>query len=46
MLEQCCYIAGRCFRHKELLTGELVLWEPLHGHRAGRGRPCATFDVR
>ena len=27
---------------KELLAGELVLWEPTHGRRA-RGRPSATF---
>ena len=35
-------LAGHCFRHKELLAGELVLWEPTHGRR-GRGRPSATF---
>ena len=35
-------LAGHCFRHKELLAGELVLWEPTHG-RKGRGRPSATF---
>ena len=30
-------LAGHCFRHKELLTGKLVLREPSHGRR-GRGR--------
>ena len=35
-------VSGHCFRHKELLAGELVLWEPTHGRR-GRGRPSATF---
>ena len=35
-------LAGYCFRHKELLAGELVLWEPLPGHRK-RGRPSTTF---
>ena len=26
-------LTGQCFRHKELLVGELVLWESLHGRR-------------
>ena len=35
-------LAGHCFKRQELLAGELVLWEPSHGHR-GRGRPSATI---
>jgi len=23
-------MAGHCIRHPELLTGDLVLWEPMH----------------
>ena len=26
-------LAGHCFRHPELSTQKLVLWEPKHGHR-------------
>ena len=36
-------LAGHCFRHKEPLAGELVLWKLSHGRR-GRGRPYTTFD--
>lgn len=35
-------LAGHCFRHPELSTQQLVLWDPKHGHR-GRGRPKATY---
>ena len=35
-------LAGHCFRHQELSTQPLVLWEPKHGHR-GRGRPRTTY---
>ena len=30
-------LAGHCYRHPELSTQKLVLWEPTPGHR-GRGR--------
>ena len=26
-------LAGHCFRHSELSTQKLILWEPSHGHR-------------
>ena len=35
-------LAGHCYRHPELSTQKLVLWEPTHGHR-GRGRPITTY---
>ena len=35
-------LAGHCYRHPELSTQKLVLWEPTHGHR-GRGRPNTTY---
>ena len=35
-------LAGHCFRHPELSTQKLVLWEPSHGSR-GRGRPKTSF---
>ena len=35
-------LAGHCFRHSELSTQKLILWEPSHGHR-GRGRPKANY---
>ena len=35
-------LAGHCYRHPELSTQRLVLWEPKHGHR-GRGRPKTSF---
>ncbi|CAH3107679.1 unnamed protein product, partial [Porites lobata] len=35
-------LAGHCYRHPELITQKLVLWEPTHGHR-GRGRPITTY---
>ena len=35
-------LAGHCFRHPELSTQKVVLWEPTHGQR-GRGRPRTTF---
>ncbi|XP_073238052.1 uncharacterized protein [Porites lutea] len=39
-------LAGHCYRHPELSTQKLVLWEPTHGHR-GRGRPNTTYiDTR
>ena len=38
-------LAGHCFRHPELSSQPLVLWEPKHGNR-GRGRPRATYVER
>ena len=35
-------LAGHCYRHPELSTQKLVLWEPTHGKRS-RGRPRATY---
>ena len=35
-------LAGHCFRHPELSTHHLILWEPKHGHRR-QGRPKQTF---
>ena len=35
-------LVGHCYRHPELSTQKLVLWEPTHGHR-GRGRPNTTY---
>ena len=35
-------LAGHCYRHPELRTQKLVLWEPTHRHR-GRGRPKTTY---
>ena len=35
-------LAGHCFRHPELSTQKVVLWEPTHGQRS-RGRPRTTF---
>ena len=35
-------LAGHCFRHPELSTQKLVLWEPKHGHRR-RGHPKTDF---
>ena len=35
-------LAGHCFRHPELSTQPLVLWDPKHGGRR-RGRPKRTF---
>ena len=35
-------LVGHCYRHPELSTQKLVLWEPTHGHR-GRGRPITTY---
>ena len=35
-------LAGHCYRHPELSTQKLVLWELTHGHR-GRGRPNTTY---
>ena len=37
-------LAGHCYRHTELSSQKLVLWEPTHGYR-GRGRPKTTFVV-
>ena len=37
-------LAGHCYRHIELSTQTLVLWEPTHGYR-GMGRPKTTFVV-
>ena len=33
---------GHCFRHPELSTQKLLLWEPTQGTR-GRGRPQTTY---
>ena len=35
-------MAGHCYRHPELATSGLILWEPLHGHRS-RGAPKKTY---
>ena len=35
-------LAGHCYRHPELSTQKLVLWDPTHGQR-GRGRPRTTY---
>ena len=35
-------LAGHCYRHPELSTQKLLLWEPTHGSRS-RGRPKATY---
>ena len=35
-------LVGHCYRHPELSTQKLVLWEPTHGHH-GRGRPKTTY---
>ena len=34
--------AGHCFRSKEELASDLVLWQPNHGFRT-RGRPARTY---
>ena len=35
-------LAGHCYRHPELSTQKLLLWEPTHGKRR-QGRPKATY---
>ena len=35
-------LAGHCYRHPELSTQKVILWEPKHGSR-GRGRPRHNF---
>jgi len=35
-------LAGHCYRHPELSTQKLILWEPTHGSRS-RGRPRSTY---
>ena len=35
-------LSGHCFRHPELSTQKLILWEPNHGAR-DRGRPQTTY---
>ena len=35
-------MAGHCIRHPELLTSNLVLWEPMNG-RAQQGRPRQSY---
>jgi hypothetical protein len=35
-------LAGHCYRHPELATSRLILWEPGHGHRQ-RGRQRMTY---
>ena len=34
--------AGHCFRNKDELASDLILWQPLHGNRT-RGRPSKTY---
>ena len=34
--------AGHCWRSKEELAGDVLLWKPTHGHQA-RGRPKKTY---
>jgi len=35
-------LAGHCYRHPELATNRLILWEPMHGRRQ-RGRQRMTY---
>ena len=35
-------LAGHCYRHPELTTQKVLLWEPTHGHRVS-GRPRTTY---
>ncbi|KXJ06531.1 hypothetical protein AC249_AIPGENE24955 [Exaiptasia diaphana] len=35
-------LAGHCYRHPELSTQKLILWEPTHGTRS-RGRPQSNY---
>ena len=35
-------LAGHCYRHPELSTQKVILWEPQHGQRK-RGRPRTNF---
>ena len=35
-------LAGHLARHEDLLTHQLLFWEPQHGHRS-RGRPHLTY---
>ena len=35
-------LAGHCYRHPELCAHDLVLWQPVHGHRT-RGKPRQTY---
>ena len=35
-------LAGHFYRHPELSSQKLVLWEPTHSHR-GRGRPRTSY---
>ena len=35
-------MAGHCIRHPELLTSDLVLWEPMHD-RAQQDRPRKSY---
>ena len=34
--------AGHCWRNKDELAGDVLLWEPTHGSRK-RGRPMITY---
>ena len=34
--------AGHCFRNKNELASDLVLWAPTHGSRKS-GRPCKNY---
>ena len=34
--------AGHCWRSKEELAGDVLLWKPTHGHQP-RGRPKKTY---
>ena len=40
--EQRLRFAGHCWRNKNELSSEVILWEPLHGKRS-RGRPNKTY---
>ena len=35
-------LTGHCYRHPELSTQRLVLWQPTHG-KQNRGRPRMNF---
>jgi hypothetical protein len=35
-------LAGHCYRHPELATNKLILWDTCHGHQQ-RGRQKMTY---
>jgi hypothetical protein len=38
-------LAGHCYRHPELATNKLILWEPSHGHRQHGSQKMTYIDV-